>query len=298
MTVARVEPDTEPDEAGGGGAQAGRASLQRAAPAPLRDGVPGLFKIDVADDTRWVTVRNDAQLLVIGNARDNAPFLVQFQKRGRGESVDGQNKIYFHGKLGRNVSRCGWVLADKAVYVAPSLPILPPPCNGRPRRLAPKAFARLINCDQCPDGSPVKLRRMTSAGQQKRTEAEVRAALPDEIPYYRNVHPGTKEGRFDRDGTFPSVRNGERTTVNWRYVSKSGQFVMVRSPKDARLFGNNKWAFIERKYLPSAYIDNGLCDDGEHFRPRKAQGTLRQQRMDWAPVCSGEKFNVPDLPPQ
>jgi hypothetical protein len=307
-------PDPNPPNALGASGLSGLARSRQ----PLRSPVPGWYDIDVQPQTKWVTVRNDRQLFVIGSARDQVPFLVFRQGYGSGESGD-TLRVYFHGRLwgdqtdggGPNgVHRCGWVLADKAPPPgAAELPGNPFTVCGEDPRLSPNQFATLLNCDHCSDGSPVRLRRRGGG------------ALPASIPTYRNVRPGRKEGRYSYDGNIPtSIETSpgvtERVTVNWRYITKSQKFVMVRaSSRNINIFGPNHWVFIERKYLPHTYGKGGLCDNTESGPPRpagadpageydserldyrsaRAQNYRRRQgRSDWPNVCSHRKYSVPD----
>lgn len=78
---------------------------------------------------------------------------------------------------------------------------------------------------------------------------------------------------------------------------------------------NNKWAFIERKYLPHTAGAGGLCDNteggptgiappgpgddpGSEFLNYNSEQAIsrgnRLGREDWPRVCSHRKYNVPD----
>ena len=110
---------------------------------------------------------------------------------------------------------------------------------------------------------------------------------------------------------------GAVITVNWRYITKSGRFVLVRaSDRNVAIFGHNKWAFIERRYLPHTAGSGGLCDNTEDGPPRaepagpdddpgaellnynseppSTTNPTRPGRSDWSRVCSHRKYNVPD----
>ena len=131
------------------------------------------------------------------------------------------------------------------------------------------------------------------------------------------MRPGTsREGKYSLDGTIPTDIGGQVISVNWRYITKGGGFVMVRaSSRNPGIFGNNKWAFIERKYLPHTSGNGGLCDNteggpqrsalagpgddpGSEFLNYSSEPAVslgnRVQRTDWPRVCSHRKYNVPD----
>jgi len=141
------------------------------------------------------------------------------------------------------------------------------------------------------------------------------------IPYWRNVQPGTNEGNSP-PSSYIDVRHTE-VRVMWRYLTRSkgrkfSRFALVRSP-DSSLFGNNKWAFIERRWLPNATGKNGLCDNtgGQGPRPNEADESARAEkepngldyapqeaansrrsfkrfgRNDWPSVCSHKLYGVP-----
>jgi hypothetical protein len=217
--------------------------------------------------------------------------------------------LYVHGRLfggtrsdGKpdGIQRCGWVLADKVPAPGTARTAgagWPRPC-GANQRLSPRRFASVINCDACADGSFVRLRRR--GGQ----------AMPAWMPVYRNVRPGTREGHFSRDADVRTSINDQRVSVNWRYITKSGKFVLVKASRfNPTLFGNNRWAFIPRTYLPHTYRQGGLCDntgDGPqrtdpgppeeqlNYKSESADKTLGPRRSDWGRVCSHRKYNVPD----
>ncbi len=279
---------------------------------------PGYYKVAPEDpDTYWVTVRNDAQLLVIGNASDQGTFHVEARKDlGPGSTRQGNGRgFYYHGRLFGQVKRCGWVNAYKTAYVGAIPSGNGKPCNGGAlRRLPPKRFARLINCDHCDDGATVRLR-----GHSSRDRAAL--ATRSTIPYWRNVQPGTNEGNSTASGSI-SVRDGDvRTQVAWRYLTRSqgrkfARFALVRAPSsNPDLFGNNKWAFIERRWLPRAVGRYGLCDNtagGERFgemtqdddensvggerldyeAQRATDFGRRLKRGDWPSVCSHRLYGV------
>jgi FG-GAP repeat len=304
---ADQEPEPPAAAVGGLSAQARTTSTRAALESfPMERGyyIPG--KSEIAVDpaaTRWVTVRNDTQAFVIGSAHDADPFWLDDALRNRGDT-GGQPGVYVHGRLfggtrsdgePDGIQRCGWVLAEKvpAPGTARTAGEGWPRRCGADRRLSPSQFASLINCDACDDGSFVHLRRR--GGQ----------AMPAMMPVYRNVRPGTREGHFSSDDPVPtSTINGARMSVNWRYITKSGKFVLVRASRfNPTLFGNNKWAFIPRTYLPHTYRQGGLCDNtgdagapagDRNYRSEPVDKDIRPGRKDWGRVCAHRKYNVPD----
>lgn len=288
----------------------------------------GRFRADpVSDATSSITVRNDFQLLVIGNLFESEPIDVTFRQARRdapsGTPEGDKPAFYYHGRAYGQVRRCGWVVA----YQVDRLPEAEQPSGagrrcGSDRRLSPHTFARLINCDHCNDASSVVLRGHSSVD---RAELARRRGADAEnvgrIPYWRNVQPGTDEGNSP-PSNYIDVRNKD-VRVMWRYLTRSkgrkfSRFALVRSP-DASLFGNNKWAFIERRWLPSATGKNGLCDNtggmgprpneasdatnsekepnGLDYEPQKAANSRKSfgrfRRSDWPSVCSHKLFGVP-----
>ncbi|MGH2917249.1 MAG: hypothetical protein ACRDLS_01420 [Solirubrobacteraceae bacterium] len=272
--------------------------------------VPGLYEVNVQPQTDWVTARNDVKQLVIGNAADNGKFYVDEKKAPDGSQTGGMRGFYYHGRVRGQLQRCAWIDAYKTDYVG-SLPGSGVRPCGEDHRLSPNQFARLINCDQCNDGAPVRLRGQNSKYHQELLDRQ-------EISWWRNVQPGTNEGNSPRTGTFDPSPNGERVVVRWRYLTKSrgrvaSRFALVRAENDD-LFGPNKWAFIERKWLPHTSGKGGLCDntgdgpprdaegdpdkalDGERldYTSEKAKGNKRRKnRGDWGQVCSHRFFSVP-----
>lgn len=165
--------------------------------------------------------------------------------------------------------------------------------------------ARLMNCDACSDGSPTRLRRSDGG------------TLPASIPIYRNVRAGDPlERNVDPYESIATAIGGRIVSVNWRYITKGGDFVLVRAgSRNADLFGNNDWAYIDRRYLPRTTGSGGLCDNTEGASPGPALPgphddpgiefldydtepamTIggRRPHVGWPAVCSHRKYNVPD----
>jgi hypothetical protein len=165
--------------------------------------------------------------------------------------------------------------------------------------------ASLMNCDACSDGSPARLRRRDGG------------TLPASIPIYRNVHAGeARERNVNPYESVPTTIAGRVVTVNWRYITNGGGFVLVRaSSRNAWLFGENDWAYIDRRYLPRTTGRGGLCDNTEGASPGPAlpgrgedpliefldydaeAATARRGRpphVGWPAACSHSKYDVPD----
>ena len=301
------DPPTEAESTSTLRSAASAAAVSR---EPFRQNVPGLFNILVNDvpNTRWGTVRNDLQFLVIGNAATNQDFYVDDQRRTR-TVVSGTDtrKLYLHGRLGGGVNRCGWVLGDNAPGEGEPFPggQSPKPACARKRRLAPRAFAQLINCDACNDGSPTRLRRQVGGPL-----GDTRSDLPQRAP--RDARGQVQSGRHHPH------RHRRRDHQRQLALHHQGRRLRARPCQQSQ--PEHLWqqqvGVHRRKYLPHTGGQGGLCDDAEgrlpgpappgdgddgaeflDYNSQVAQTTLkRPMRGDWPRVCSHRKYNVPDGP--
>src|SRR5204863_1541471 len=115
------------------------ASQMTRAPIDKPNGpLPGVYRVNASAETAYVTVRNDSQSFVIGNAHDSDSLLADNRKfgPGRGVSVDGSHRLYLHGLFGKAVHRCGWIIQKQTSFtIQPPVSFDGRMCRGRPNRL-------------------------------------------------------------------------------------------------------------------------------------------------------------------
>ncbi len=197
------------------------------------------------------TVRGNANALVVGTAVPKMTF-----------DVKTTSGSWYYGRLYKYVGVCAWVQHEHAKETSSKIVNTCPASRGIPT----KSYASLINCDSCNATSSIPFEPVRNAQGE---------AVNTKIPVFANVRPYTKESPHEEFATMNTVVGGKVQSVGWRYITKSGKYVLVSAsveyPNKSK---HTEWAFIESKYLPSTQV---LCRGYAPKRPAK--------HTSWPNVC-------------
>ncbi|MGA9315306.1 MAG: hypothetical protein WBV77_11820, partial [Solirubrobacteraceae bacterium] len=109
---------------------------------------------------------------------------------------------------------------------------------------------------------------------------------------YPTEHSKEHEAETELRAELNTVEGGHPATVNWRYITRGGKYVLVSYMPEGST--ETIWGFIERQYLAS---DSTMCvetqsrlpdeEDGKVIPPTgKGEPTTDVHHQNWPIVCT------------